>query len=306
MSVRSHLLHARGVAKSYGSTVALREVGLTVDRGEIVGLLGPNGAGKSTLIRIVCGLLLADAGTVDLASDDRRSIGYCPQRLVVWPDLTCIEQLEFLATLHGVSDTRQAAERELRRVDLWDRRDALAATLSGGMKRRLSVAMALVHDPELLVLDEAEVGLDPEARVSLRALLRTLAHDESKGIVLSTHAIVEVESLADRVVILDRGEVIADGSPRELTHAEASRAVVELELPESQATEELLGALATRFGAPTRVNGRVILHAPDTLDSIDAVVRCVREHGIEPQRLGVRRPSLEDVFVQLTGRGYAP
>jgi ABC-2 type transport system ATP-binding protein len=140
----------------------------------------------------------------------------------------------------------------------------------------------------------------------LREFLCALAEEEGKGILLSTHAIVEVESLAHRVVILDHGEVIVDGPVDALVHSNHTRAVVELDLPESSTADTLVEALTQRFGSVTRIDSRVLLRADDTLDSVETVLQCIRGHGVVPRRLGVRRPSLEDVFVELTGRRYEP
>ena len=303
------LLQVRQVHKRYGPVHALRGAQLRVEPGEVVALLGVNGAGKTTLLRCVCGLLEPDEGQVGWGGggDPRCEVGYCPQALTLWPALTCLEQLAFLGQLHGLGRrARRARARELlEALGLQGRADDLARTLSGGMKRRLSIALALVHDPALLVLDEAEVGLDPQSRVALRAFLASLAHRQGKGVLLSTHGLDEVERLADRVVILDQGQVLAEGAPAQLVAELGQASILELELdPEAPGRGELLEELA-RHAELEHQGARVRARIQAPMEQLERLLASARDRGLKPRHLSVRQPGLEDVFLELTGRRLA-
>jgi ABC-2 type transport system ATP-binding protein len=197
---------------------------LEVAVGEVFGLLGPNGAGKTTTINMACGLLRPDAGEIlvrgeslaRVQAEHRRWLGLCPQSIVLWERLTCLEQLELLGRLHGITVqvVRGRALELLERLGLSDKARCQARTLSGGMQRRLNLAMALIHDPAMVVLDEPEAGLDPQSRVLVREYVRSLAHD--KTILLTTHNMDEAERMADRIAVIDQGRLLTIGTPKEL------------------------------------------------------------------------------------------
>ena len=204
------LIEIRDLAHRYGSNQALVDVNLDIRRGEVLALVGRNGAGKTTLMRLIVSLLEVQSGRLVRHAD---RIGYCPQDMRLWPDLTAREQLLFMASMQEV-DPADALE-VAGALGLTAQLDSLAASLSGGQQRRLSVALALLHKPPLLVLDEPEVGLDPVARVELRDVLRRLA-DEGVGVLLASHSLDEVERVADRVAMIEAGRIVAMGTPGEL------------------------------------------------------------------------------------------
>lgn len=192
----------------------------SVQRGEIFGFLGPNGAGKSTTIQMVCGLLKPDSGKVTILGQDLRTqkeiahtIGICPQENVFWNKLTGMEQLVFLAGMYGWSKTaaKKRAEKLLADLGLDAKKKTLSGKWSGGMKRRLNIALALIHDPEILVLDEPEAGLDPQSRVLVRDYIRSLTPD--KTVLLTTHNMDEADRMSDRIAIIDAGRIIQLGRP---------------------------------------------------------------------------------------------
>jgi ABC-2 type transport system ATP-binding protein len=197
-----------GLTKRFGDILAVAGLALQVFEGEVFGLLGPNGAGKSTTINLVCGLLGADSGTVRIFGEPvrpgsevvRSRIGICPQDIVVWPKLTCLEQLAFIGRMYGLG--------------LAEKRNRVAATLSGGMKRRLNLALALVHDPSVVILDEPEAGLDPQSRVMVREYIRAMA--SRRTVLFTTHNMDEAERICDRVAIIDRGRLLALDTPDRL------------------------------------------------------------------------------------------
>jgi ABC-2 type transport system ATP-binding protein len=213
-----------GLTKRFGDILAVAGLALQVFEGEVFGLLGPNGAGKSTTINLVCGLLGADSGTVRIFGEPvrpgsevvRSRIGICPQDIVVWPKLTCLEQLAFIGRMYGLSraTARARGDALLEDLGLAEKRNRVAATLSGGMKRRLNLALALVHDPSVVILDEPEAGLDPQSRVMVREYIRAMA--SRRTVLFTTHNMDEAERICDRVAIIDRGRLLALDTPDRL------------------------------------------------------------------------------------------
>ena len=304
------ILTAHEISRDYGEVRALDGVTLELFGGEVVALLGVNGAGKTTLMRILCGLDAPSSKTSRVQTSSlaplREVVGYCPQELTIWPDLTAREQVMMLGRLQGMS-RREAgvrAEHLLAVLGLSERSRELASRFSGGMKRRLSIAMALVHDPAILILDEAEVGLDPQSRVNLRAFITRLASEEGKAILLSTHGIDEVERIADRVVILDRGSVVASGPPDVLVETLGASAIITITLSrdvlQSSKGAAFLAELERSYGVITREDARITLSTEVGMDALEEVGAMTRRHGILPHGLSVTRPGLEDVFLART------
>src|SRR5437773_10576575 len=215
------MIKIQHVSKSYRRVDALKNLSLEIPQGSIHGLIGPNGAGKTTLIRILAALLIPNAGLVWFDGAEvsktpaliQRRVGYMPDLFGVYPDLTSVEYLEFYAGIHGIPRKKQASTVNdvLELVDLSSRRDANVETLSRGMKQRLCLARALVHDPEILLLDEPASGLDPRARVELRELLRTL-QGMGKTIVISSHILLEMAEMCSEVAIIQGGNLVVSGS----------------------------------------------------------------------------------------------
>ncbi len=222
----STVLQARNLTKRYGALTAVQGLSLEVYEGEVFGLLGPNGAGKTTSINMLCGLLKPDSGQVRIQNkivtngdaNVRARVGVCPQEIILWKTLTCLEQMQFIGEMYGIGarSARQRSEKLLTELDLSEKKDEQARTLSGGMQRRLNLAMALVHDPEILVLDEPEAGLDPQSRVLVREYIKSLARN--KTIILTTHNMDEADRLADRVAIIDHGLLLTVDTPEALKH----------------------------------------------------------------------------------------
>ena len=271
------MLQATELWKSYAGRPAVAGISLTAARGEILGLLGPNGAGKSTTVAMLCGLLRPDRGAVTLdgvpVGDDgsavKRRIGLVPQEIALHEDMPAVANLRLFGALYGIEGAllveRCAAALDL--VGLGERAGERPATFSGGMKRRLNIACALVHDPDLLILDEPTVGVDPQSRNAIFANLEELRR-RGKALVYTTHYMEEVERLCDRIVIVDHGRVVAAGSLAGLLSLLPATAARRLTV-EGVVDDEILGFLAARELA-------------------------VRE--------GPAGRSLEDVFLQLTGR----
>jgi len=220
---RSAVIECRKLSKHFGSLKAVDELDLEVYSGEILGFLGPNGAGKSTTINMICGLLNPDKGEVMVYGNDLRAgpklrykIGLCPQDNIFWPKLTGLEQLQFMARMYGIGikESRERGKKLLDELGLSGKSGKMADKWSGGMKRRLNIALALIHDPEILVLDEPEAGLDPQSRVMVREFIRSFT--PRKTVLLTTHNMDEADRMSERVAVIDNGKIIALGTPREL------------------------------------------------------------------------------------------
>jgi len=306
------ILSLRGLRKSYGETVAVKDLSLDVRRGEVLGLLGPNGAGKTTTIQMVCGLLRSDAGEVvvdgrlldDNYQECKQMIGLCPQDLVIWESLTCMEQLEFMGRQYDIDrhSAWKRADELLEVLGLEGERDRLAATLSGGMKRRLNIALALVHEPRILVLDEPQAGLDPQSRVLVRDYVKSLRSETT--VVLTTHDMDEADRLSDRVAIVDRGRLLEIDTPDRLKSRVGAGDVLGIRLANGQENklDKMLGDLPDSLRSLICKDGMLRLVATDTMETLPAVFGELRRSGLEVEDVSIRRKTLEDVFIALTGR----
>jgi ABC-2 type transport system ATP-binding protein len=307
------LVRVEAVTKRFGDRTALDAVSLELKQGEVFGLLGPNGAGKTTLVRVLVGLLAPDSGRVELHGAEGlspaargRLVGICPQELVVWERLTCSEQLELIAGLYGLpsTETKTRGAALLGELGLADRADTQARHLSGGMRRRLNLALAVVHEPRLLLLDEPEAGLDPQSRVLVRELIRRLAGRMT--VVLTGHNMDEVDRTADRVGILDHGKLLVVDTPAALKArvGAGDRLSLELAQPPADTGGALLQALeALRPGLSASLDGaRLEVTGLHVLDALTDVVNLLRARQVAFSGLTLRENSLEDVFLTLTGR----
>ncbi len=309
MTSRS-LLEVRGLRKSYGTRTALAGIDLDVAAGEIVGLLGPNGAGKTTLVSILAGLRQADAGRVTIGGIDalahphraRRLLGLAPQETGIYPTLTCRENLRFFAELTGLRrrELRRAVDSVAEALQLTDLLDRRAQQLSGGERRRLHTALALVHRPPLVLLDEPTTGADVRTRARLLQLVEELASAGS-AVVYSTHYLTEIEQLGASVVILDQGRTIARGSVAKLVAAHAAN-VVELTF-----NGPVPPIPTSAHGAHMDVDGSVLrVHTREPGAVTAAILEDLGARASELRSLEVVQPSLEAVFLELTGRRYQP
>jgi ABC-2 type transport system ATP-binding protein len=286
---------------------------LEVRRGEVFGLLGPNGAGKTTTIRMICGLLRPDAGEVlieglSLERDPRgcrRRIGLCPQELVVWESLTCLEQLVFTGRLYDLEPAlaRERARELLERLGLTERSGSPARILSGGLQRRLNIALALVHDPALIVLDEPQAGLDPQSRVLVREYIRSLAEDRT--VLLTTHDMEEADRLSDRVAIIDHGRLLVFDRPERLKGTVGEGDVLEISVAgaDPAALERLLAEEAGGPEALTLRGERLRTVGRQVHLRLAGLLERLGRHDLPVGEVTIRPPTLEDVFIALTGRG---
>ncbi len=300
------LIHARGLVKRFESFTAVDGIDVDVRRGESFGFLGPNGAGKSSTMRMMGCVSKPTDGTLRILGLDpahdgvaiRAKLGVCPQADTLDPELTVRQNLTVYARYFGIRRraARAKADELIEFVQLTERANSKVEPLSGGMKRRLTIARALINDPEIVLLDEPTTGLDPQARHLVWERLFRLKQ-QGVTLVLTTHYMDEAEQLCDRLVVMDAGKIVAEGSPRELIERHSTREVLELRF--NTEDQEVFAGKLDGIGVRTEtLPDRILLYADDG----DAALEEVTGRGLHPSSVLVRRSSLEDVFLQLTGR----
>ncbi|WP_423430709.1 ABC transporter ATP-binding protein [Limisphaera sp. 4302-co] len=309
------MIEVRDLTKRYGNRVAIRGVSFTVAQGEIVGLLGPNGAGKSTTMRILAGFLPATYGTARVAGHDvareslevRRRIGYMPENNPLYPEMRVVEYLRFRARLKGLRGrrARERVERVLEQCGLTEVRRRLIGQLSKGYRQRVGLADALVHEPDLIILDEPTIGLDPHQIRSVRELIKSLAGRHT--VLLSTHILPEAEMICHRMLILWDGQVLAAGTPAELEQRLSAdhQVLVEVAAPEAELRALWAGRPEVASWEMTPADGgywRCWLRAAGSEDLRPLVYHWVRERSWPLRELTRRRYTLEDIYVQVTAR----
>ncbi|MFE9746107.1 ABC transporter ATP-binding protein [Saccharothrix saharensis] len=300
----STLVHAKGLTKHFGSFEAVRGIDVEVSKGEAFGFLGPNGAGKSSTMRMVSCVSPRTGGELRVLGMDpdtdgpkiRARIGVVPQQDNLDTELTVRQNLQVYGRYFGLSRAavRERAVELMEFAQLSDRAEAEVEPLSGGMKRRLTIARSLVNDPELLLLDEPTTGLDPQARHLLWDRLFRLKQS-GVTLIITTHYMDEAEQLCDRLVVMDGGRIAAEGSPAELIRRYSTREVLELRFPPGEQSAEEVRDLAERVEI---LPDRVLLYTGDG----EAALAAAHARGVRPVSSLVRRSTLEDVFLRLTGR----
>lgn len=299
------MLKATGLVKRYGSHLAVDGVDLAIPKGSCFGLLGPNGAGKTTTISMLVGVLVPDAGaiTMDDAPVSKRRIGFVPQEIALYDDLTTEENLRFFGRLYDLSGARlvERVRAALDLAGLKERAKSPVRDFSGGMKRRLNIAVALLHDPDLVILDEPTVGVDPQSRNSIFDALERLRTD-GKTLLYTTHYMEEVERLCDRIAIMDHGRVVAEGTLNELQRSIPGQRRVCLELEqEPNGVVEALRALPGVADASAKET-TLTLDVESLEGSLPAILSALAAHNVRYGALSSDRLSLEEVFLQKTGR----
>ena len=311
MKSNHRILECRDLRKSFGDLVAVNGISFHISEGETYGLLGPNGAGKTTTISIICGLLERDAGEVLIDGVPltprsvavKASIGFDPQELAIYLDLTARENLRFFARLYGVSgkEARSRIDEVLEIIGLTERADDMVKEYSGGMKRRLNIGIGLLHHPRLLVLDEPTVGVDPQSRNAILESVERLA-DEGIGVLYTTHYMEEAERLCDRIGIVDLGELKAEGTRQELGGLVGEHDQVQL-----AATGDLVAG-ARSIGVIHAVRetsvreGGIDLIVDQARNVLPDILAKTAEAGVSIRSVEVKEPDLEAVFLHLTGK----
>jgi ABC-2 type transport system ATP-binding protein len=303
------MLEASDLWKSYGPREVVAGLTLRANSGEILGLLGPNGAGKTTTVSLLCGLLKPDRGSVTLdgepiagdASAVKRRIGIAPQELALYEDLSAIRNLELFGALYGVARAQLtgAAARALELVGLTGRAKDKPATFSGGMKRRLNIACALVHDPDVLLLDEPTVGVDPQSRNAIFSNIEAL-RDHGKTVIYTTHYMEEAERLCDRIVIIDHGKVIASDTLQELAKQVPVLSALRFEVDGTVDTALL--AVEAGVRSAQYVDGQLLVGIDDLAHMLPLLLTWLADRGHTVRGIASSQAGLEDVFLALTGR----
>lgn len=294
-----------GLRMSYGALEAVKGIDFEVHTGEVFGLLGPNGAGKTTTVEILEGLRRRTAGEVKVLQFDpdrqkrklKDRIGVCLQATNLPDKIKVREAVNLFAALYSHTLDGEAL---LKRLQLWDKRDALYASLSGGQKQRLALTLALINDPQMLFLDEPTTGLDPQVRLEIRDLIEEL-RAEKRTILMTTHYIEEAERLCDRVAIIDAGKIIAIGSPRELQEQSQSQSGIEarLDRPAPSDIPDFPEAIRTVVSEDRR---HLTISSKRPARTLVEMVKWIDSLGFELDDVHLKRPTLEDVFIELTGK----
>jgi len=304
------VLQVTHLTKAYGPIQAVDGITLSIAQGECYALLGPNGAGKTTTINLLSGLLAPDSGQICIAGFDpakeplrvKASIGIIPQEIALYDELTARQNLHFWAGLYGLSpaDIRRRADAALERIGLSDRADQRLQTFSGGMKRRINIAAAILHKPAVLFMDEPTVGIDPQSRNHIYELIAEL-HGEGMTILYTTHYMEEAEKLCDRIGIVDRGKLVAEGTLRQLRDQLPDQTRIRLET--RGLTPEVSVQLQHQYGERMAIGNEQLWLRPNRVhEDIAELVRTCGALHVDIQHLEVTEADLEAVFLELTGR----
>ncbi len=305
------MIEVQNLTKSYPTQTAVADVSFSVKEGEIVGFLGPNGAGKTTTMRVLTGFLPPTSGTARIAGSDvlthskeaRASLGYLPESAALYPEMRVREFLAYRARLEGIArgDVRRRVTEAIGHCLLEEVADRKIDNLSKGYRQRTALAGALVHQPPVLILDEPTVGLDPMQIIKIREMIRALGRE--RAVLLSTHILPEVDAVCDRVLIIDRGRIVAEGTPQELRTRLAGTPIVRAAFKGTVAAREALRALPGVVSAEEEPGGeetRVRLECAPGADPSEEIFHLAVARGWVLRQLARESPSLEDVFVRLT------
>jgi ABC-2 type transport system ATP-binding protein len=310
-SVSTYVLTVQHLTKRIENLLIVDDLNLEIKRSEVFGFLGPNGAGKTTSIKMMVGLLEPTSGRVLFNGTETRAlqkgkIGVCPQDLVLWDVLTCRENLTFMGNMYGIPQPtlQERVDKLLTLLSLSDKADQVVSKLSGGMKRRLNIALSLVHDPEIVFLDEPSAGLDPQSRQHLWDFIRSLRDEEGKTIVLTTHVMEEADALSDRIAIIDRGRLLLVDTPDDLKRTIGKGDIVDMQLANTAMNAEALSLVKSLEGIEeaSEFKGRIIVRALDAANKLPGIVNCIESVGGNISDISIRGNTLEDVFIYLTGR----
>ena len=302
------LIKIEGLKKRYDDFTAVDGISFDIKSNEIFGLLGPNGAGKTTTISMICGLLPVSEGDIQFTNyngKDRKSmIGYCPQENIFYPKLTCLEQLLFIGQMYGIrsNSIKSRAIELLNLLGLTDKTHLIASKLSGGLKRRLTICLSLIHNPEILILDEPEAGLDPQSRILVRDFIKL--YSKQKTVILTTHNMDEADRLSDRVAIIDHGKLLLLDTPQNLKRTVGEGDILELVLENSNEKSMKAFSESIRIlNMSIKVNADVVfIKHSNIIKHLSEIKNIAEKNGLKIAEIKLRENTLEDVFIHLTGR----
>ncbi|MDK2780992.1 MAG: type transport system ATP-binding protein [Archaeoglobi archaeon] len=302
-------IEVEGLVKKFGDFEAVRGISFEVEKGEIFAFLGPNGAGKSTTVHILTTILKPTGGRAFVsgfdvlrnASEVRKRIGVVFQDPSVDRELTGYENMYIHGRIYGLKpmELREKIEKLLKFVELWDFRDKAVKNYSGGMQRRLEIARALLHEPEVLFLDEPTTGLDPQTRAKIWDYIQSIKEEKGMTIFLTTHYMEEAENLADRVAIMDHGRIIAEGTPESLKKL-VGKDLIYLRLENPEKAEVLFEGLSENYSL--LLDGRIKIEVSNASEELPKIFDLARERNVRITEVSYHRPTLNDVFLHLTGR----
>jgi len=305
------MLEVKGVSKSYGKRIAVTGISFRAESGETIGLLGPNGAGKTTTVSIVAGLLSPDSGEVLIEGEQIKSdtdpvklkVGLVPQDMALYDQLTALDNLTFFAALYSLAGAKatRAIDEALNLVALSDRAGDKVGTFSGGMKRRLNLAAALLHDPQILLLDEPTVGVDPQSRNAIFENLKALK-ERGKTLIYTTHYMEEAERLCDRIVIVDHGKVVANDTLQGLHQLLPVTNVIAVELDRADGFEPQQMLMLPEVKSAELQQSTLRVGVRDLSRDAPGILSWLSENGHSYHHVSSEQPDLETVFLSLTGR----
>jgi ABC-2 type transport system ATP-binding protein len=314
-SQEASVIEVQNLTKDYGDLTAVDQISLEIGKGEVFGFLGPNGAGKTTSIRMMVGLLKPTSGRVLIEGEEieaiskgvKRKIGVCPQDIVTWDRLTCRENLLLVGDMYEVPRevSEKRAEELLQSLNLTEKSNTPTSKLSGGMKRRINLGMALMHDPEVIVLDEPIAGLDPQSRVMVSEFIRSLGEEEGKTIILTTHLMEVADQLSDRVAIIDHGKLLVVDTPEQLKKTVGRGDVVEISLYDRDKNGQAIQMIKEmkEIEEVNEIGGNITLRALNAVNMLPTIFNSLQSIGVDILNLSLRSNSLENVFITLTGKG---
>lgn len=306
------MVETQDLTKKYENLMAVDSLNIGIKKGEVFGFLGPNGAGKTTSINMMVGLLNPTSGRVlingtDVKKIEKGTIGICPQELMLWENLTCKESLNLMADMFEVPKDikNKRVKKLLDDLFLSDKADTVVSKLSGGMKRRLNLALSVIHEPEVVVLDEPSEGLDPQSRRVLWNYIRSMRDVEHKTVILTTHLMDEADALSDRIAIIDHGKLIRLDTPENLKKEIGEGDFVDMMISEPTRNSEVVAEFESIEGilSVVDVDERIRVHALDAVGKLPKMMEKVEKQGLRINDLSVRQNTLEDVFIELTGTG---
>ncbi|MDO5292711.1 MAG: ABC transporter ATP-binding protein [bacterium] len=305
------IVKVEGLNKSFGDHHVVKELSFEVKEGEILCFLGPNGAGKSTTINILCGILGYDSGLIEYKGVDvkkclnqfKQKLGVVPQDLALYEDLSAEKNVSFFASLYGLrgEELKDRTKAALEFVGLYDRKDDKVSTFSGGMKRRLNIACAIAHKPDLVIMDEPTVGIDPQSRNHILSAIKKL-RDEGMTILYTTHYMEEVEEISTRILIMDSGNIIAEGTSESLKEDifDERQFILELEHDEQLNTDQFYRVEGVK--KVERKDENLVITTMKNVENLDKIISVVIKSKSKIKNLFCRTASLENVFLKLTGK----
>jgi ABC-2 type transport system ATP-binding protein len=305
MNAANICLQTHNLCKSYHNLKVVENLSVEIREGEIFGLLGPNGAGKTTSIKMITGLLQPDSGEVIIhgeksyGPENKYKVGLCPQEIVLWKNLTCKEQLVFMASMYGVKGNiaRKRADELLTKTGLYEKRNKLAKTLSGGMQRRLNILMALMHDPGIIILDEPEAGLDPQSRVLVRDFILSLS--KIRTVIITTHNMDEAERICDRIAIIDSGKLLVTDSPENLKKTIGKGDILEIGF---SGNVPLIGEISKLADEVRIEESFIVFKSLAVIERLPFILERLKASNTIVKSINLRENTLEDVFISLTGK----